>query len=248
MFLIFDTETTGLPKRDNAPVSEVDNWPRVVQIAWQIHDETGELAGNHNVLIRPDGFEIPYSAEKVHGISTEKAKTEGIPLAEALNIFNKSLEQASVLIGHNIRFDMNALGAEFIRSGIESNFLELQQVCTMRSSTDYLKLSGGRGGKFKPPKLMELYDFLFEEQFSEAHNAAADVEATARCFLELLRLKVISPESIDLNPEQYIRFISKNPGKGKTFRPFAFIQPGKYPHGNGRQFEGKTGRKHRPGR
>ncbi len=73
MFLIFDTETTGLPKRDNAPISEVDNWPRVVQIAWQMHDETGDLLEHHNVLIKPDGFEIPYSAEKVHGISTEKA-------------------------------------------------------------------------------------------------------------------------------------------------------------------------------
>ena len=217
MFLIFDTETTGLPKRDNVPISEVDNWPRVVQIAWQLHDESGELTGNHNVLIRPDGFEIPYSAEKVHGISTEKAKSEGIPLAEALSIFNKSLEQTSILIGHNIRFDMNALGAEFFRSGIESKFLDLQQVCTMRSSTDYLKLTGGRGGKFKPPKLMELYEFLFEEQFSEAHNAAADVEATARCFLELLRLKVIPPESMQVSPEHYQNFISKNPGKVKAF-------------------------------
>ncbi|MCP4312922.1 MAG: DNA polymerase III subunit alpha [Bacteroidetes bacterium] len=217
MFLIFDTETTGLPKRDNAPVSEVDNWPRVVQIAWQLHDETGELKGNHNVLIRPDGFEIPYSAEKVHGISTTKAKTEGIPLEEALSIFNKSLEQTRVLVGHNIRFDMNALGAEFIRSGIETSFLELKQVCTMRSTTDHLKLLGGRGGKFKPPKLMELYEFLFKEQFSEAHNAAADVEATTRCFLELLRLKVITPESMNLAPEQYSAFIAKNPGRVKQF-------------------------------
>ncbi len=227
MFLIFDTETTGLPKRDNAPISEVDNWPRVVQIAWQEHDETGELTGNHNVIIRPDGFEIPYSAEKVHGISTEKAKKEGIPLEEALAIFNKSLEQTRVLIGHNIRFDMNALGAEFIRTGTETSFLELQQVCTMRSSTDYLKLSGGRGGKFKPPKLMELYEFLFNEQFSEAHNAAADVEATARCFLELLRLKVLTPESLELGPEQYGSFISKNPGKDKTVWTFTHIQLGK---------------------
>lgn len=215
MFLIFDTETTGLPKRDKAPISEVDNWPRVVQIAWQLHDESGELTSNHNVLIRPDGFEIPYSAEKVHGISTEKAKTEGIPLDEALSIFNKSLEQTQVLVGHNIKFDINALGAEYFRSGVQSNFLELKQSCTMRSSTDHLKIIGGRGGRFKPPKLMELYEFLFEEQFSEAHNAAADVEATARCFLELLRLKVITPESMDMGPEQYRAFIAKHPGRVK---------------------------------
>jgi DNA polymerase III subunit alpha len=222
MFLIFDTETTGLPIRNNAPVSEVDNWPRVVQIAWQLHDESGDLSEHHSLLIQPDGFEVPYSAEKIHGISTEKARTHGLPLVEALKVFNESLAKAKVLVGHNIRFDMNALGAEFIRSGVDSDFLEKKQVCTMHSSTDYMKLPGGRGGKFKSPKLMELYEHLFEEQFMEAHNAAADVEATTRCFFELLRKKIILPESVGLKAEQYSQFISKNQGKigpyGITFR------------------------------
>jgi len=213
MFLIFDTETTGLPKRDNAPISEVDNWPRVVQIAWQLHDEDGDLTEHGNLLIQPDGFEIPYSAEKIHGISTEKARTHGLPLVEALEKFNESVAKSTFLVGHNIRFDINALGAEIIRSELTSDFLQKEQVCTMRSSTDHLKLPGGRGGKFKPPKLMELYESLFEEQFMEAHNAAADVEATARCFFELLRKKIVPPESLGLTQEQYGRFISKNQGK-----------------------------------
>jgi len=213
MFLIFDTETTGLPLRDNAPVSEVDNWPRVVQIAWQLHDESGDLLEHQNLLIIPGGFEIPYSAEKVHKISTDKARKHGVPLDEALQKFNDSLGKASFLVGHNIRFDMNALGAEFIRANMPSRFLEVKQICTMWSSTDHMKLPGGRGGKYKPPKLMELYEHLFEEQFPEAHNASADVEATARCFFELLRKKVISPETLALTKDQYSKFISKNQGK-----------------------------------
>ena len=217
MFLIFDTETTGLPKRDNAPISEVDNWPRIVQIAWQMHDESGDLMDHQNVLIKPDGFEIPYSAEKVHGISTEKAQKQGVSLEEGLLRFNKSVDLAGYLIGHNIRFDINALGAEFIRSGVATDFLEKKQVCTMWSSTDHLKLPGGRGGKFKPPKLMELYEYLFDDQFQQAHNAAADVEATARCFFELLRRKIITPETLHLTPDQYSLFISKNQGKVKGY-------------------------------
>ena len=43
MYLIFDTETTGLPKNWKAPITDTDNWPRCVQIAWQLHDEMGEL-------------------------------------------------------------------------------------------------------------------------------------------------------------------------------------------------------------
>ncbi len=213
MFLIFDTETTGLPLRDNAPISDVDNWPRVVQIAWQLHDATGDLLEHHNLLIQPDGYEIPYSAEKVHGISTSKASKYGISLNEGLIRFNESVEKATFLVGHNIRFDINALGAEFIRGGVDSLFLEKKQVCTMWGSTEHMKLPGGRGGKFKPPKLMELYEYLFEEQFKEAHNAAADVEATTRCFFELLRKKIIPPETLELTQEQYSSFISKNQGK-----------------------------------
>jgi DNA polymerase-3 subunit alpha len=175
------------------------------------------------ILIVPEGFEIPYSAEKVHKISTEKARKHGVPLDEALQKFNDSLGKASFLVGHNIRFDMNALGAEFIRANIESRFLELKQICTMWSSTDHMKLPGGRGGKYKPPKLMELYEYLFEEQFPEAHNASADVEATARCFFELLRKKIISPETLALTKDQYSKFISKNqgkvPGVGLDHRP-----------------------------
>ena len=219
MYLIFDTETTGLPKKDNAPIAEVDNWPRVVQIAWQLHDPSGELSEHHSLLIRPDGYEIPYAAEKIHGISTEKASLHGLPLKDALERFNESVEKSRFLVGHNIQFDINALGAEFIRSGILTEFLEKEQVCTMQASTDLLKLPGGRGGKFKSPKLMELYEFLFEDQFIEAHNAAADVEATARCFFELLRTKVISPDSLGINPDQYYQFIQKNQGKIKPYIP-----------------------------
>ena len=213
MFLIFDTETTGLPKRDHAPISDIDNWPRVVQIAWQLHDVNGDLIEDFNLLIQPAGFEIPYSAEKVHGISTEKARKNGVPLEEGLGWFNKSLVKSTFLIGHNVRFDINALGAEFIRRGIHTPFLEKKEVCTMWLSTDHMKLPGGRGGKFKPPRLMELYDHLFEEKFQEAHNAAADVEATARIFFELLRRKIITPEQLGLSPDQYGSFIAKNQGR-----------------------------------
>ncbi len=74
MFLIFDTETTGLPKRWDAPLSDTENWPRCVQIAWQLHGADGQCLEHHAYLIRPDGFTIPYDSEQVHGISTELAQ------------------------------------------------------------------------------------------------------------------------------------------------------------------------------
>ena len=55
MFIIFDTETTGLPKKWNAPITDTDNWPRCVQIAWQLHDEYGKLIEHQDFLIKPEG-------------------------------------------------------------------------------------------------------------------------------------------------------------------------------------------------
>jgi DNA polymerase-3 subunit alpha len=73
MYLIFDTETTGLPRNYNAPVSDTDNWPRCVQIAWQLHGKYGELLEHKDFLIIPEGYNIPYDAEQIHGISTQLA-------------------------------------------------------------------------------------------------------------------------------------------------------------------------------
>ena len=58
------------------------------------------------------------------------------------------------------------------------------------------QIPGGRGGKFKLPTLTELHQFLFHKPFGEAHNATADVEATTRCFLELIRRKEFYHRSI----------------------------------------------------
>jgi DNA polymerase-3 subunit alpha len=43
MYLIFDTETTGIPRNKTAPLTDFENWPRLVQIAWQLHDFDGKL-------------------------------------------------------------------------------------------------------------------------------------------------------------------------------------------------------------
>ncbi|MEA3503758.1 MAG: DNA polymerase III subunit alpha [Bacteroidota bacterium] len=211
MFLIFDTETTGLPKKFNASITDSDNWPRMVQLAWQVHDENGELKEVKNFIIKPEGYTIPYSAAKVHGITTDKAETEGVALEYVLNEFNKSLQEVEFVVGHNISFDINISGAEFYRKNIATPIMEMSSLDTMDTSTNYCKLLGGRGGGFKRPKLIELHKFLFNEPFDEAHNASADVEATARCFFELVRLQVFSPASVGFSNEQIKRFQEINP-------------------------------------
>ena len=52
MYLIFDTETTGLPQNWKAPLTDFDNWPRCVQLAWQLHDKKGKLLDVKNYIIK----------------------------------------------------------------------------------------------------------------------------------------------------------------------------------------------------
>jgi len=217
MFLIFDTETTGLPQNFNAPLSDSDNWPRMVQIAWQLHDELGNILENKDYIIKPEGYDIPFNAYRIHGISTEMANNEGHDLSDVLKEFGEVLKKVKVISGHNVSFDYSIVGAEFIRKNIEDTLKDKPLVDTMLFGTDFCKLPGGRGGKFKSPKLEELYEKLFGNKFDEAHNAAADVNATAQIFFEMLRLGIFPKEKIFFDDDRIQNFIKHNPSPFKSF-------------------------------
>lgn len=212
MHLIFDTETTGLPRDFKAPITDTSNWPRVVQIAWQLHDEMGNLMDQRDFLIRPDGFNIPYDAEKIHGISTELASLYGDSLSDVLTIFQSVLAKAQFVVGQNLNFDLNVLGCEFIRLGMDSPLTKypVLDTCTEKTA-EMCKLTGGKSGRYKLPTLTELHGHLFGSPFNEAHNATADVEATTRCFLELLRRGHYSAEELKQSPDYFARFQTANP-------------------------------------
>lgn len=212
MYLIFDTETTGLPRSWAAPISDTDNWPRCIQIAWQLHDGMGKIIEHQDYLVRPEGFNIPYDAERIHGISTELAMAEGIPLREVLEKFNAALSKAKFIVGQNLGFDVNIMGCEFYRMGVETpmNAMPILDTCT-EVTASLLKLPGGRGGKFKLPTLTELHQYLFGVPFAEAHNATADVEATTRCFLELIRTEVFTKAELEVPEDYFEQFRARNP-------------------------------------
>ncbi|RZK92357.1 MAG: DNA polymerase III subunit alpha, partial [Pedobacter sp.] len=218
MYLIFDTETTGLPRNFNAPITDTDNWPRCIQIAWQLHDEMGNLLEHQDYLVRPEGFNIPYDAERIHGISTELALEKGEALADVVEKFNLALNKAKFVVGQNIGFDLNIMGCEFHRLGLESPMASMPILDTCTEVTaDLVKIPGGRGGRFKLPNLTELHQYLFEVPFAEAHNATADVEATTKCFLELIKREVFKKEELLVDTDYFLRFKEINTG---GFGPF----------------------------
>lgn len=187
--LFFDTETTGLPKNYNAPLSDLANWPRLIQIAWATYNIDGREVDSAEYIIRPSGFQIPLTASRVHGITTADAQEKGLNLKEVLLKFSKDVLSAQVLVGHNIAFDGNIIGAEYLRCSMENVIASKPQICTMLSSINYCKLPGKYG--YKRPKLEELYRILFKSNIPTVHNALADVRTTALCFFELKKLGII---------------------------------------------------------
>ena len=183
MYLFFDTETTGLPKNWKAPVSDLNNWPRMIQIAWILCNQWGKRIEQADYIIKPENFTIPADAAKVHGITTEKALAEGEDLEKILNIFNDLIEKSECIVAHNIGFDEKILGAELLRKNVLSKFENKKKLCTMKASTNYCKIPGSYG--YKWPKLSELHISLFGCDFEDAHNAFADIDATEKCFWEM---------------------------------------------------------------
>ncbi|MDY0201854.1 MAG: 3'-5' exonuclease [Bacteroidales bacterium] len=189
MYLFFDTETTGLPRNWKAPVTDLNNWPRMIQIAWALFDEKGNGIESEGFIIKPENFEIPLDASRVHGISTERAMNEGVALETVLNKFNELVAQANFIVAHNISFDEKILGAELLRKRIQSDFNSKRKLCTMQSSTNYCKIPGPYG--YKWPKLSELHIKLFGVDFEDAHDAMVDVNATVKCFWEMRKRGLI---------------------------------------------------------
>lgn len=188
--LIFDTETNGLPNNWKASLYDTNNWPRIVSISWIKIAPTGEQLDRKYYIIKPDGFVINSSATAIHGISNDRANTDGLRLIEVLKQFEKEVRESKYLIAHNIEFDYAVTFAEFTRANLETKSLSsTKQICTMKQSTDFCRLPSNKGYKY--PKLNELHQKLFSTTILTTHDAETDAETCMKCFKELYNQKII---------------------------------------------------------
>jgi len=199
MILFFDTETSGLPlSRDRkVPSSNVENWPRMIQLAFLLTKNDGTEIEAKTLLIRPNGFAIPQEATNIHGITTEMAMALGVEPKLALEMFWECQqtgmaldEEEFLLVAHNADFDGKVIRAECHRAGVDPNLTKGLTICTMESSRYFCAFP-----RNKWPKLTELHQKLFGSPHENAHDAMGDVLATKKCFFELRRIGVISETS-----------------------------------------------------
>jgi len=203
-FLFVDVETNGLPKKRNRHYSEIDIWPRIVQMSWGIYDINGNLVKLEDHIIKPDGFEIDKKSESIHGISNEKALAEGKNINDIIEIFLNDLKLKNLksVICHNVNFDINVIKSELFRLDKKIKLNKLEVICTMLATTEFCELPSNFSD-YKYPKLEELYQLLFEEGMDNAHDSKYDVINLAKCFFSLLHNDTIEKIGI----KQNIKFI-----------------------------------------
>ena len=194
--LIFDTETTGLPKSRQPSTSGPNNWPHIVSISWVIlNSDTNQIEKQRSYLIKPLGWDIPEESIKIHGITQQKATNEGGDLASVMGEF--LAEGYDMLVAHNLEFDYNVLH-NAIHWDLDLPFSSLykKMSCTMELSRDICNLKT-TFGKPKAPKLSELYEHVFKKSPNKdsLHSSIYDVliltEIVQHC--DVLRSKMNLP-------------------------------------------------------
>lgn len=202
MITIFDTETTGLIKNWKAPVTQVDNFPRIIQLAWMVTDLEGKILKEKEVLIKPNGWTMPVDAFWIeHGFSQEQSMSEGVEIVDALIEFIGDMEASEWLVSHNMDFDHKVTAAEMIRHDMTVG-KKINKICTKEEATDFCKIPFANSKETRPwmqqrykwPRLSELHFKLFGHGFEDAHSAGGDVLALKNCFFELVKLGVIRLE------------------------------------------------------
>ena len=195
--LLFDTETTGLPRRRNvSALDSPDVWPDLVSISWIVHTNGVNAPERHTYIIRPDGWTIPEESIRIHGITNERARAEGHPLAEVLSYFRRDLVTSQHVIAHNMEFDKNVILHAFKwRLGEDplAFWDSTKEFCSMLQSKGELKIPG-RWPKphdpYKNPGLDELFRATFggREPPSGAHSADRDVDVLYQIILGRWRI------------------------------------------------------------
>jgi len=172
--IIFDTETTGLL----APTpTNIDRQPYLTEVYIIRLDKDFNFVSEMETMVRPP-IPIPEEITRITGITQEDAD-KAPSFIEIYDKLYDIFEGVNYMAGHNINFDKGVIKYELFRHDFEEKFhWPKHHLCSVEASRHY---------KNKRLKLSQLYELLFNSSFQGAHRARADVEATARCFMELVK-------------------------------------------------------------
>ena len=176
--VIFDTETTGLVGNRKLPL---DQQPEVIEFFGCLVDlKKGKVLKEYETLIKPKLVqELPPKITEITTITTEMLK-DAPTFAEVADDIFAFIQDAPVVIAHNLRFDKDMLDIEAER--LTRTIAWPRRLCTIEQT---MHLKGHR------LSLTKLHQLLFDEPFDGAHRAKVDVQALVRVCQELVKRDVL---------------------------------------------------------
>lgn len=173
--LAFDLETTGVDPFNDVPVSFA-----LVEV------RAGLVVSEQSSLVDP-GREIPEAATAVHGISTERARAEGVGIDDALRLVSDALLGASrrgvPVAGMKLDFDLTIVDVQHRRTTGKG----LEEAGFCGPVLDALVLDRHvdrfRRGKRTLSDLCAEYGV----RIGHAHDAVADARATVEVLMSMCR-------------------------------------------------------------
>ena len=184
-----------MPGTKRPKPEDVDAWPRLVEISWVLCDGSWNIGEGRQLIIKPDGFRIPESAEMIHGVSTSTAMQHGRPLRSVLSRFAHACRRADLVMAHDVAFDSGVVGAEFMRMGLDNTLASTPLWCTMGAAS-LPKLTRKTRGDGKDPTLTEFHQACFGCGFRGEHGGLADVEALVHCLRYLDKKGMLRIEEV----------------------------------------------------
>lgn len=176
--LLYDTETTGLTNNRLIPL---DDQPEIIEIAMSLVDlKTGRSISTFDSLIQPSKY--PMSPQTIKETKTRLSNTllAKAPLfAKVAPTIRKRIEEAPVVIAHNLSFDKEMIDIEYERLDPRAPIKWPSRcICTVEQSA-FMK-----GHRLN---LTALHVELFGKEFDTAHRARPDLDALIRCTVELFK-------------------------------------------------------------
>lgn len=188
--MLFDVSANGSPTNYNASPRDIDNWPRMLHIVWQVVNEKGQIQQNRNDLIKPQGFKVSPNALERHYLEASQLELEGIPVKKAIDAFMDAVKDVDMVLSHNLALHEGIVRAEADRCGSIDRLSSMDRYCLMQETTYYCAIPS-KWGKYKWPSLTELHKKLFNRGYSKPGHADADLNAQARCFIVLYKTKIL---------------------------------------------------------
>jgi DNA polymerase III epsilon subunit-like protein len=209
-FLIFDVESSGLYNPNYVAYNKNQAW--IVQIAGIRTNSKLRVLDTFSYIMKPPfkGASIEQGAFEAHGITLQRCISKGIPQYKLHSVLKPVWDGKVLLVGHNLNFDVKFLHRFPKNEKERRNLIEAHHngICTMKSSIYHCKLPATKamhearlkGQKkwknwkpcpYKSPTLTELHSKLFGKEFTGAHDAMNDVNATFKSFKKLIKLGAI---------------------------------------------------------